>query len=174
MKKKPTQDQLLQHYARSQPKRFAQIDGFANVPPWSAMGDDSNAGAIFGGETYELMSGAYAVRVLITEGTKAKVALALLDKIKEWIKRDGLPLAESHRLAIKLNNTLTNDPCALCGARTDPDGVDLFLEESMALVCDECGDRHAPELVRVPRTSRGARAVPASSRAPWEEDNRPF
>ena len=49
-------------------------------------------------------------------------------------------------LAIKLNNTLSNDPCAICGARTDPVGVDLFLARSWSLVCGECGWKHAPEL----------------------------
>lgn len=52
-------------------------------------------------------------------------------------------------LAIKINNTASNDPCALCGARTDPEcGPELFLAESWALVCYPCGERHAPELVR--------------------------
>ena len=51
-------------------------------------------------------------------------------------------------LAIKLNNCATNDPCALCGNRTDPTtGPELFLAHSWALVCWECGRENAPALV---------------------------
>jgi hypothetical protein len=51
-------------------------------------------------------------------------------------------------LAIKLNNCASNDPCELCGFRTDPEvGPELFLEGTWALVCYECGNKHAPELM---------------------------
>jgi len=154
MKERPTQDQLLQHYARRQPKRFTQIDGFTAVKDDYVMKGDPEGHALTGGETFELMTGVYAVRLLITEGADKHEVLILLDKIRRWIARDGVSLATTPRLAIKLNNTLTNDPCALCGSRTDPGGVDLFLEESMRLVCDECGDRHAPELMKLLRAGR--------------------
>ncbi len=36
-------------------------------------------------------------------------------------------MADDKRLAIKLNSIITNDPCAICDAHTDPTGVDLFL-----------------------------------------------
>lgn len=55
-------------------------------------------------------------------------------------------MADDKRLAIKLNNIITNDPCAICGARTDPNGIDLFLADTWELVCMECGRKHAPEL----------------------------
>jgi hypothetical protein len=43
-------------------------------------------------------------------------------------------------LAIKLNSVAVNDPCAICGDRTDPElGPELFLEGTWALVCYECG-----------------------------------
>jgi hypothetical protein len=52
------------------------------------------------------------------------------------------------RLAIKLNNCATNDPCALCGQRTDPRvGPELFIGETFALVCHQCGRENAPELM---------------------------
>ena len=52
------------------------------------------------------------------------------------------------KLAIKDNNCATNDPCALCGARTDPDvGPELFMADSWALVCHECGAKYAPALM---------------------------
>jgi hypothetical protein len=51
-------------------------------------------------------------------------------------------------LAIQLNNAATNDPCAICGARTDPEcGPELFIAGTVALVCYECGRKHGPELV---------------------------
>jgi hypothetical protein len=51
-------------------------------------------------------------------------------------------------LEIKLNNAATNDPCEVCGSRTDPEvGPELFLAGTWALVCYECAREHAPELV---------------------------
>ncbi len=53
-------------------------------------------------------------------------------------------------LCIKLNNTASNNPCALCGKRTDLiTGPELFIEGSLSLVCHECGNRLAPGLMRV-------------------------
>jgi hypothetical protein len=49
--------------------------------------------------------------------------------------------------SIKYNNAASNDPCEICGARTDPEvGPELFMRESWALVCYECGEKYAPEL----------------------------
>ena len=53
-------------------------------------------------------------------------------------------------LCIKLNNAATNDPCALCGKRTDPVvGPEIFVEGTWALVCHRCARRAAPELLPV-------------------------
>lgn len=52
-------------------------------------------------------------------------------------------------LVIRVNNVLTNDPCALCGEATDPTGIDLYLADKPALVCHSCGLFHAPALVRL-------------------------
>jgi len=52
-------------------------------------------------------------------------------------------------LVIRVNVTLTNDPCALCGEPTDPTGIDLYLADRPALVCHACGFLHAPALVRL-------------------------
>jgi hypothetical protein len=52
-------------------------------------------------------------------------------------------------LVIRLNTALINDPCALCGQPTDPTGIDLYLADNPALVCNACGLLHAPALVRL-------------------------
>jgi len=174
--KRMTKDQLLQHYSRKQPQKFTQLDGFTEVRHDDVMRGDENGHALMGGETYELMSGAYAVRLLVTEGAEKHDVLALLEKMRRWIARDGISLATPPRLAIKLNNVLTNDPCALCGARTDPSGVDLFLDESASLVCDACGNLHAPELMRVLNASRARAVMPfrRHTTRPCEFDDVPF
>lgn len=46
---------------------------------------------------------------------------------------------------IRTNNCITNYQCAICGARTDPSGVDLMTTDN-ALVCVPCGRKHAPRL----------------------------
>jgi len=56
----------------------------------------------------------------------------------------------SKKLAIKINNCALNDPCGICGRRTDPDvGPELFLADSWHPVCWQCGEKHAPALVRL-------------------------
>jgi hypothetical protein len=51
-------------------------------------------------------------------------------------------------LAIQLINCATNDRCAICGARTDPEcGPELFVAGTESLVCYECGRKYEPELV---------------------------
>lgn len=51
-------------------------------------------------------------------------------------------------ICIKYNNVATNDPCAICGERTDPAvGPELFLDGTASLVCRPCGQQYEPELV---------------------------
>ncbi len=53
------------------------------------------------------------------------------------------------QLSINYNNCASNDPCAICGGRTDPIiGPELFLSDSWGLVCHSCGETHAPELIK--------------------------
>jgi len=57
-------------------------------------------------------------------------------------------LAGPPQLAIYDNNCATNDPCAICGQRTDPEvGPELFLAGTWQLVCYDCGRHYAPELM---------------------------
>jgi hypothetical protein len=50
-------------------------------------------------------------------------------------------------LTLFRNNVLTNDPCYLCGSRTDPCGLDYGIEEN--LVCDKCVKAKRPDLVKI-------------------------
>jgi len=45
-------------------------------------------------------------------------------------------------IEIKPNNCISNDPCAICGARCDPTGIDPFLAGTQRLVCDDCARQH--------------------------------
>ncbi len=65
-------------------------------------------------------------------------------------------------LAIKRNYGPIPAPCALCGARTDSGvGLALFLADSWAPVCSECGQYHDPELVEALYASAELDAVQA-------------
>ncbi len=70
------------------------------------------------------------------------------------------PLHENgHRdICIKLNNVITNDPCTLCGGRCDPTSVDLFLDGTEQLVCDQCAEKRVPGLYRLLRMADAANA----------------
>lgn len=62
-------------------------------------------------------------------------------------------------LVIRMNPVASNDPCAVCGDRTDPlVGPELFLANTYHLVCRRCGQQLAPELVAVLDTAQAARA----------------
>lgn len=52
-----------------------------------------------------------------------------------------------HPIVLRPNNTLSNDPCALCGGRCDPVGLDYMLDGTSALVCEVCAKKYAPDLV---------------------------
>ena len=72
------------------------------------------------------------------------------DSCKEAVEGlDMGKLLDGHAIVIKPNNAITNDPCAICGARCDPDGLDFFLEGTERLVCDRCATRIAPKLSRL-------------------------
>jgi len=59
------------------------------------------------------------------------------------------------QLAIYDNNCATNDPCAICGQRTDPEvGPELFLAGTWQLVCYDCGRQYDPELMAQLQTER--------------------
>ena len=65
----------------------------------------------------------------------------------EWTEGGG-PTWERRHFAIKYNKRAANDPCAVCGVRTNPTvGAELFLVDSWDVVCWRCGERFAPELV---------------------------
>lgn len=56
-------------------------------------------------------------------------------------------MEQTDTLIRRHNNGITNDPCALCGARCDPDGRDYFIGESWSLVCQACVDEHVGPIV---------------------------
>jgi hypothetical protein len=58
-------------------------------------------------------------------------------------------LRQHYKLAIKMNNVLTDDPCAICGYPTNPSGIDFFLADGWELVCDYCARENDPELWRM-------------------------
>jgi recombinational DNA repair protein (RecF pathway) len=61
--------------------------------------------------------------------------------------KNNRPKMKTTQIAIKLNNCASNDPCAICGQRTDPEiGAEFFLADSWALVCHPCAEKNAPEL----------------------------
>mgnify|MGYP001607467561 CR=1 FL=1 len=59
------------------------------------------------------------------------------------------------KLSIKDNNLIKQDWCKICGSAVDPDsGPSLFMANSWSLVCDECGEKYAPDLLRLVKIHR--------------------
>mgnify|MGYP001211647395 CR=1 FL=1 len=67
--------------------------------------------------------------------------------MKNQKKTDG------RKITLKRNNILTNDPCAFCGGRCDPGGFDYFVKGTGRLVCDQCAEKYAPELVEIQKAA---------------------
>lgn len=66
-------------------------------------------------------------------------------------------------IEIKPNNCITNDPCAICGARCDPTGFDPFLSGTWELVCDRCATERTLDTFYRPLsrpTERGGTPAP--------------
>ena len=53
------------------------------------------------------------------------------------------------RITLKMSNALVNNPCAFCGGRCDPGGLDFFAAGTERLVCDSCAKKYAPEMVKI-------------------------
>jgi hypothetical protein len=49
-------------------------------------------------------------------------------------------------IEVKPNFVITNDPCAFCGGRCDPSGLDYFAQGTWTLVCDQCAESINPLL----------------------------
>ena len=84
-----TTGELLNHYAKREPKEFLQLDGWYGGK-WagdSIVATDENGYSGTGRITVELMIGA-DVRVLIDPSTPASEAIALLEQAVDWLKRD--------------------------------------------------------------------------------------
>lgn len=83
-------EELLEHYKQKEPNLFVQYDGFDFTDSGGDdfMKPDEDGHCLFSTMTYELMSGAANVRVLITPQTPKETILKLLDKIKLGIKSD--------------------------------------------------------------------------------------
>lgn len=72
-------------------------------------------------------------------------------------------ITEQNGLQARYNSCLTNDPCAICGGWTSPNGFD-FMTTKLRLVCDRCVESYAPDLYRAhPR----AQQYPAAEYAPF-------
>jgi len=83
-----TTGELLNHYAKREPKEFLQIDGWYGGK-WvgdSVIATDKNGYSMTGGATVELMIGA-DVRILIDPSTPASEAVVLLQKAIDWLNR---------------------------------------------------------------------------------------
>ena len=46
------------------------------------------------------------------------------------------------QIELKHNSCITNDPCAICGNRCEPNGLDAFLAGTWELVCSACTKKH--------------------------------
>jgi hypothetical protein len=87
--------ELLANYAEKEPCLFYQFDGFLEPATDDVVRADRDGDALATGVTYDLMSGIYAVRVLVTAGTSEADALRLLQKARLKIRRSGF---EWHKL----------------------------------------------------------------------------
>lgn len=121
--------ELLAHYATRDPQGFYQLDGFHDDNPsrTDVITHDADGDAVIAGVTYELMTGVYAVRVLVTAGTSEADALRLLKKARRAIKKGGLDWGRQGLAARE--QALDAEHCPCCGAEQCPSGPVVDEEE---------------------------------------------
>lgn len=85
--KAKTKAELLEHYAKTDPKAFDQWDGWLNVRGDEVIGCDEDGHGVTGIETWELMGrNDWKVRVLVTPDTSTADAVGLLRKMANHIE----------------------------------------------------------------------------------------
>jgi hypothetical protein len=84
MTKKPTKQELLDHYARREPQAFMQLDGFDC--PGDSFSDPETGLALSGTETWELMRGA-DVRILVKAEADREKVLRILREMVDWVEK---------------------------------------------------------------------------------------
>ena len=57
---------------------------------------------------------------------------------------------EQIKLAIKDNNLMKDEPCAICGEIVSPRlGLCIFMADNYRVVCDECAGKYAPRMLEI-------------------------
>lgn len=83
-----TKKELLKHYSKAEMSEFIQFDAFADPKCFDGIVQPSPDGiAYMSLISSELMYPLFAVRVLITPGTKKRIVLKALKGIADWIER---------------------------------------------------------------------------------------
>jgi hypothetical protein len=84
--------ELLEHYNKSEPKEFIQLDAFDVGPNYNdGIGfivSGPEGIALTGGGTVELMKSDVDVRALINPQASQETVLKSLDELRDWVKRD--------------------------------------------------------------------------------------
>jgi hypothetical protein len=80
-----------------------------------------------------------------SEGNESKVVAAV----------DEVPVktGDEKQITLMMGHVLTNDPCAICGGRCDPGGLDYVAKGTGRLVCDDCAKKYAPEMVEIQKAA---------------------
>jgi hypothetical protein len=91
-----------------------------------------------------------------------KINLSKLSNM--FLKQNAVPRTSHERARyafdIRYNNAATNDPCAICGKRADPEcGPELFLYGTLEFVCYWCGKKYDQELLEVLAVYRESRVA---------------
>jgi hypothetical protein len=150
---KEEKQQLCEQLVDKPLQVLTQFDGFAKLKGLDVLDPDEHGFAVTGGKAEELFNGAWDMRLFIKPETSRNNALALLDRMRDWIARSHeWPMFEYNRrdrpsLAIQVTPAGDSD-CALCagGFRCELDGPGLVVAGTGEPVCYSCGRKHAPIL----------------------------
>lgn len=93
-----TKEKLLEHYQEREPVKFIQYDVFTEEFDDIVI-PDKDGYSLWAGRTQELMSGNYAIRVLLKPDTKKELIIKGLEKVIDWIRTQPEHLKWSYKEA---------------------------------------------------------------------------
>jgi hypothetical protein len=144
LQNEPKRETLVQEAAKKPGGYFLQIDG-DKLDDWDDVwAPDDEGYGVCGGSCYELRNTAIPVRVQIAEGTTKEDALALLERITNWLQRDYAGLIDSAQGRSEGLRQPHNPPDIFDDTTTSSEAIPPSVADTLKAWKERGGEFHRP------------------------------